>query len=764
MWGRLRRILIALTVILLFPWGVVKLHEHRKLSAWADQYASPTITFGAGVVAALGNAIGTLGSFQINNGSWVDPVAQYNVSAENTTGLGAITTGTATLSLNYNIHLGNGMGVAVVGAGAAGATEITTVLSGGSTSSLGTNAVTLANNASTTVTNASVYAIGSIGATSNLLTVASTVGWQIGQGIDVATVGTSGADLVTTVTGISSTQLALAANSVSAGTDVKINHDDTAGLSASLATQKGVNLATGQYNITSGLSIAYPQWVQCSSAGIGTIPGFSGNVTPLGGTVIWNRGTTDNVVSITSQQVHFLDCVIEQAPDITPTAGYGLVIGSGSSTLLDGGWIERNIVYNTYGLFDVNEGVYGWDISFNSFYGGSFTDVEVTYNNPVPAGDNKIVGNNIINQVTESLPGLTFVAADTNEWIGTKFDSCNPCIALTSSTAFNQRFTGGSMEDMGGVGINITAGKNFQFTGMQFGVDNGHGAFNIVAPADYINITGSIFTNAFTGTPLSATIASNHISYIGNTDTGDINTTLSTVQNQLWVSETGSLATACLSVGYGGEFCGVANLDSLIVGGDTNAMMAAEDSSYNIQAAVSAGSPPSPFSLLSGLGMYSSGSVYWGSSATNLAGGTFDTRLTRSAAGVIEASTTTANNGLGTFKGGYAPVNLDVSPTAPTFTSGACVGSISGTPNGTAAFAISTGTGKCTSAFTLGMPTATTGWLCNAWDPANAGTAEIRETTVSTTAPVFTNYSIGTHPAATNFTASHTIRVTCSAY
>ena len=43
------------------------------------------------------------------------------------------------------------------------------------------------------------------------------------------------------------------------------------------------------------------------------------------------------------------------------TAGYGLVIGSGSSTLLDGGWIERNVVYNTFGLFDVNEGVYGWD-------------------------------------------------------------------------------------------------------------------------------------------------------------------------------------------------------------------------------------------------------------------------------------------------------------------------------------------------------------------------------------------------------------------
>ena len=72
----------------------------------------------------------------------------------------------------------------------------------------------------------------------------------------------------------------------------------------------------------------------------------------------------------------------------------------------------------------------------------------------------------------------------------------------------------------------------------------------------------------------------------------------------------------------------------------------------------------------------------------------------------------------------------------------------------------STGTGTCTSAFTLGMQTATTGWLCNAWDPANAGTAETRETTVSTTAPAFTNYSIGTHPAATNFTASHTIRVT----
>ena len=199
-------------------------------------------------------------------------------------------------------------------------------------------------------------------------------------------------------------------------TNANVNHDDTAAFTTALATGGNIWVLPGQYNVTSALTIAYPQWVQCSGAGVGLTAGFSGNASPLGGTVFFNRGKTNNVINITSQQAHLMDCGIVQAADITPSAGYALVMESGSSTLLDGGWVERNFVYNTYGLWDVNQGVIAWDISNNTFYGGPLTAVMAVYNNPEPAGDNRMFGNTIVNQVSESLPGLSFVAGDTNEW------------------------------------------------------------------------------------------------------------------------------------------------------------------------------------------------------------------------------------------------------------------------------------------------------------------------------------------------------------
>ena len=78
------------------------------------------------------------------------------------------------------------------------------------------------------------------------------------------------------------------------------------------------------------------------------------------GTLIWNRGKTNNSVVVWSGGAHLADCGIQQAVDITPTAGYGLVIGNGSSGAqwgFSGSFIERNSVNNTYGLLDFNEGV-----------------------------------------------------------------------------------------------------------------------------------------------------------------------------------------------------------------------------------------------------------------------------------------------------------------------------------------------------------------------------------------------------------------------
>ncbi len=106
---------------------------------------------------------------------------------------------------------------------------------------------------------------------------------------------------------------------------------------------------------------------------------------------------------------------------------------------------------------------------------------------------------------------------------------------------------------------------------------------------------------------------------------------------------------------------------------------------------------------------------------------------------------------------------LVASATAPTFTSGACSGAIV-TANNTAAFTFKTGSGSCGSTATLAMPAASNGWVCDAVDEAGGGAFRIQETTDSPTSVVFTGFSIGSTPAVATFTASHTVKVKCSAY
>lgn len=277
---------------------------------YADQVTPPVIPLGTGVLNALGQNVGNQGAFLVDSGSWTNPVVSDNVSGEQTTGLASVTSGAATISAWSNtVNYANGMGIAVTGAGPSGALLVTTVL----TSTNGVPA-SLATNASTTVPNGVIFEPGTIGATSNVLTLASTYGWSIGMGIDIATVGTAGADLITSVTAVSATTLTLAAFSVSAGTNVKVNHDDTAGIIAAIASKKHVRLPIGNYNVTSQLLLAnIGQWFQCDGAGIGS-----------GGTTIWNRGKTNNVFNITIQHVALRDCGVVQAYDVTPTAGCGI--------------------------------------------------------------------------------------------------------------------------------------------------------------------------------------------------------------------------------------------------------------------------------------------------------------------------------------------------------------------------------------------------------------------------------------------------------
>lgn len=144
------------------------------------------------------------------------------------------------------------------------------------------------------------------------------------------------------------------------------------------------------------------------------------------------------------------------------------------------------------------------------------------------------------------------------------------------------------------------------------------------------------------------------------------------------------------------------------------------------------------------------------------------TSMSVSVQSAIQNATNAANglaqlNASAQVVGPFALSNLLDSATAPTFTSGACGGAI-GTTNGTAAFTFTTGSTSCSSTATIGLPAAAHGWICSAIDEASAGLFQIQETSDTTTSVVFTDFSIGSTPTATNFTASHTIKVACAAY
>ena len=291
--------------------------------------------------------------------------------------------------------------------------------------------------------------------------------------------------------------------------NAKINHNDTVALNNAFTTGKNIAIAAGQYNVTGQLNIAYPQWVQCSGAGVGVIAGGYVPVAPVGGTVIWNRGTANNVFKISAQQASLKDCGVVQATDVIPTAGYCIVVGSGVPTnLLDSGWIERNTCYNEYQFLDVNDGVYGWDISYNNFLGGTFSvGPYVVYDNPKWAGDNKIFGNEFANEITPNAMILSIVSSDTQQWIGNKFLNCDPCVSMTSQpNSINQSFIGNSFENYGPLGaVVISGGQNIMFTGNQFGVDYGFPEFTISGSAGPGVIVGNIMTNATLGVPYTNT-------------------------------------------------------------------------------------------------------------------------------------------------------------------------------------------------------------------------------------------------------------------
>jgi len=115
-----------------------------------------------------------------------------------------------------------------------------------------------------------------------------------------------------------------------------------------------------------------------------------------------------------------------------------------------------------------------------------------------------------------------------------------------------------------------------------------------------------------------------------------------------------------------------------------------------------------------------------------------------------------------------APINFSallISNTAPTIAGAGCGGSAASivAPNGTASFKINVGTAP-TTACTITMPAATTGWNCSATDiTTNSTTVFYQKQTgaESTTSVTITNFS--DVAAASNFTANDVLKVQCHA-
>ena len=101
----------------------------------------------------------------------------------------------------------------------------------------------------------------------------------------------------------------------------------------------------------------------------------------------------------------------------------------------------------------------------------------------------------------------------------------------------------------------------------------------------------------------------------------------------------------------------------------------------------------------------------------------------------------------------------------PTWATGACSGSVVSTSGTYAGFRINTGTGACGSTYRINLPTVTNDWMCDAVDEASGGYSpptRIQQTGHSFSDATFTNYSIGTTPAATNFPTNKQIMMRCT--
>lgn len=361
---------------------------------------------------------------------------------------------------------------------------------------------------------------GTITSGTNSLVVASASGWSVGMGIAIKNAGTGGTtEHITYITNIVGTTFTLNDNAISSVTGQTVYHDDTRCLQRTVDSGLNPLLRLGDYNVTSEITITKPQLFQCSGA--------VNRSTHTGGTTIWNRGTTNNVLNISSGYVRVSNCTIQQTSTITPTDGYGITIGHPTDRVRFV-TVDNNLVYGTYGGIEITGQVIPANIMNNFFwtYGGASSTAGAVYvNNRTTAGDLHWISNEF--RVINLGPVGWIVDADVSEWTHNKFNSGNPLLiiddtvvpgaAVIAQSFVNNSFEAGSnTQPM--IQINGTS-QGISFIGGEIGTDNSMGGIELNDDVSNIAVIGVDFNQS--GTPVINNSTGDHIQIFGNISSRD---------------------------------------------------------------------------------------------------------------------------------------------------------------------------------------------------------------------------------------------------
>ena len=182
-----------------------------------------------------------------------------------------------------------------------------------------------------------------------------------------------------------------------------------------------------------------------------------------------------------------------------------------------------------------------------------------------------------------------------------------------------------------------------------------------------------------------------------------------------------------------------------------------------------------PYSLFAtGRGKFGAGLAVTGGTV-NVLGGIISLNASSNNATNIGTGTTTSAVTIGGGSNNIvlgSPVlqnstKLSFSPTSPTISSGFGTSPSIASNNGTLAFTVNVGTGGTASSGVIGMPTATTGWICSVNNltgvAANRADQATRQTATSTTSVTVQNQTLSTG-AALAWTASDVLQLSCTGY